>query len=1187
MHSFHPYQKIAILVYLVLVCVSSFSQSNTYDIAPWYQWKTAAVVLTFDDWSLDHPDNAIPEMNTYDIKGTFFINGWAFIEPAKLENAIFNGHEIANHTGLHFKLTELTPEERNTQITGFQNEINTRLPNQRCITFSYLFGEGAGVEEVESIVRATHIGARAVINQIWPYNFGGADYYRLPAMTIRNTTTLNDLKGWLNDAVTKKGLAIIMYHGVTGGPSDISIPFDQFQAHMQELNDRKSTMWIATFRDMIKYHLQAEQAQLISTSQSNTQLQYSLTDNLPDDIYNHPLSIRILLPADFEIEQIKQGEQQLTYNIEGNYVYFEAIPDAGIISISNSNQNPGKLTQQISFNPIPDKKTTDPGFTINATATSGLGVDFVLESGPATLEDNTVTLKGKAGTVRIKATQAGDDQYLPAEEVIREFVVRRVPQEIIFNSLSDKSVLDKPFILNASSSSGLPVVLSVVSGPASLNGNELTLDGNPGTVTIEASQAGNDTYLAAIAVKRSFEVQKAGQTIVMATIPDKSVNDDPFDIAVNSTSDLPVSLEVLEGPATLAGNTCTLTGQAGKVVIRATQAGNNQYLAAEPETKNFNVNKLTQQISFPAISDKKIDDTPFDISATSTSGLPISFSVLSGPASIQGSRISLDGTLGTVVVEATQAGNDQYAPASPFSRSFSVGKASQTLTFPQISEKRADSKPFQVSASASSGLPVTIEVVQGPAKMEANTCILNGIAGKVTLRVRQQGNDQYLPAQNITQSFIVSKVPQIITFPVIPTQKTTNAPFELKATASSGLLVLYDILSGPAFLNGNIVTLSGDTGTVVIEASQAGSATYFEAEKIQQSFEVISNIQTIRFDTLPDILLDAPPFSLNASASSNLPISFQVLEGPATIKGDTCYLEGKAGIISIEARQDGNTDFEAAIPVIRTFEVKKLPHSISIDPVDEIFTTDPPFQLNFSSSADLPVSFEIMSGPASRIGDTITLDKVAGTVEVRATQPGNEIFETANDMLFTFEVLKTPQIIQFDSIPGQFLEQDSIILSAKSNSGFPVAFQMEKGPAYIRDNVIYFTGFEGMITVTTLQEGNETYLPAENVSRSFEVVKRSQLTSTGPALPRPPVRIYPNPVRDILWVEIPGHFQYPLTCEILSLQGSSIRIQTLQQPNTGRRFNIHTNELTPGSYIVQIYTRQGEQYHTMVVKTRN
>ncbi|MBA3931232.1 MAG: hypothetical protein C0521_16760 [Xanthomonas sp.] len=52
------------------------------------------------------------------------------------------------------------------------------------------------------------------------------------------------------------------------------------------------------------------------------------------------------------------------------------------------------------------------------------------------------------------------------------------------------------------SSSGLPVTLSV-SGPASYSGGMLTLTG-AGPVTIQATQPGNDTFLPAAPVVRSF-----------------------------------------------------------------------------------------------------------------------------------------------------------------------------------------------------------------------------------------------------------------------------------------------------------------------------------------------------------------------------------------------------------------------------------------------------------------------------------------------------------------------------------------------------------------------------------------------------------------------------------------------------------------------------------------------------------
>jgi hypothetical protein len=52
----------------------------------------------------------------------------------------------------------------------------------------------------------------------------------------------------------------------------------------------------------------------------------------------------------------------------------------------------------------------------------------------------------------------------------------------------------------------LPVAFEVVSGPASVTGNTVTLAGTAGTVTIRASQAGNDDVDAALAVERTFRV---------------------------------------------------------------------------------------------------------------------------------------------------------------------------------------------------------------------------------------------------------------------------------------------------------------------------------------------------------------------------------------------------------------------------------------------------------------------------------------------------------------------------------------------------------------------------------------------------------------------------------------------------------------------------------------------------------
>ncbi len=86
-------------------------------------------------------------------------------------------------------------------------------------------------------------------------------------------------------------------------------------------------------------------------------------------------------------------------------------------------------------------------------------------------------------------------------------------------------------------------------------------------------------------------------------------------------------------------------------------------------------------------------------------------------------------------------------------------------------------------------------------------------------------------------------VTQSIIFPPIPAKRTTDAPFALNATASSGLPVSYEITAGAASatLSGNTVTLTGTPGTVTIRASQTGDGSaYGPAKPVTQTFVALS-----------------------------------------------------------------------------------------------------------------------------------------------------------------------------------------------------------------------------------------------------------------------------------------------------------------------------------------------------------
>ena len=81
---------------------------------------------------------------------------------------------------------------------------------------------------------------------------------------------------------------------------------------------------------------------------------------------------------------------------------------------------------------------------------------------------------------------------------------------------------------------------------------------------------------------------------------------------------------------------------------------------------------------------------------------------------------------------------------------------------------------------------------------------------------------------------------QFLSFNEIPDQLVYNAPITLQATATSGLPVTFEVVSGPATLNGNTLTLTGEEGTVKVRATQPGDGTSWQpAPAVTRSFYVV------------------------------------------------------------------------------------------------------------------------------------------------------------------------------------------------------------------------------------------------------------------------------------------------------------------------------------------------------------
>ena len=118
-------------------------------------------------------------------------------------------------------------------------------------------------------------------------------------------------------------------------------------------------------------------------------------------------------------------------------------------------------------------------------------------------------------------------------------------------------------------------------------------------------------------------------------------------------------------------------------------------------TQTQTVTKLNQTITFAALPGRIYGDPPSVLSATALSGLPVSFSIVSGPASLSTHVLTITGA-GQVTVRASQAGDATYQPAPDVDRSFTVSKA--VLTVVADDAQRAFGAPDPLFTGTISGI---------------------------------------------------------------------------------------------------------------------------------------------------------------------------------------------------------------------------------------------------------------------------------------------------------------------------------------------------------------------------------------------------------------------------------------------------------------------------------------------------
>ena len=221
----------------------------------------------------------------------------------------------------------------------------------------------------------------------------------------------------------------------------------------------------------------------------------------------------------------------------------------------------------------------------------------------------------------------------------------------------------------------------------------------------------------------------------------------------------------------------------------------------------------SQTITFGALSAKTFGDAAFGLTATASSGLPVSYSSSNtAVATVSGSTVTIVGG-GSTTITATQAGDANYAAATPVAQTLTVNKASATVTLGSLSPTYDGTAKSATATTSPSGLTVTFTYDGGStAPTNAGSYAVVGTISSSNYQGSASG------------TLTIAKANQAITFGALATKAFNDPPFVLAATASSGLAVTYaSSNTAVATVSGSTVTIVGQ-GTSTITASQAGNS---------------------------------------------------------------------------------------------------------------------------------------------------------------------------------------------------------------------------------------------------------------------------------------------------------------------------------------------------------------------------
>jgi hypothetical protein len=338
------FNKISITAIAVAMFAAGSAFGQNAEIGTWAGFRKGAASFTFDDGAPSHVSDGAPVFDKYGYKATFNLvynwnPDWSGFQ--KLAN---NGHEIASHSNSHGQ--NMSGEEASSKrniagkISGQKYGIitvaypNCNVPNEGAVLQNYVVGR---------ICNGSWQGQSDIMGKNGPGNWAKASAIMTGSEgQIRST---NDFTGQMQKAIQSGGWVSFLTHGFQGknnGPANYSpTDLNAINGALQWAKQNDKDIWVAPMGYVAMYIKERNAAKISSQGSNSDSMEFELKHSIADGVskYDYPLSIRV--QSNWSKVEVSQNGTKLDSKIESGYIYFDAVPNAGKITVKNGNSTGG------------------------------------------------------------------------------------------------------------------------------------------------------------------------------------------------------------------------------------------------------------------------------------------------------------------------------------------------------------------------------------------------------------------------------------------------------------------------------------------------------------------------------------------------------------------------------------------------------------------------------------------------------------------------------------------------------------------------------------------------------------------------------------------------------------------------------------------------------------------------------